>query len=315
MFRSLLYLLQKRIVDGAGRHAYRACDDLDILRAGMYVGLLERLRSVAFFCGYERSGDLDSRGAQGEGMLYLGGVHNASGDDDRNPGAVGFRPGIRAGDDLPDLQVVGDVKAFFLHALQVFPGKTQMPAGVRTLDDEKIRGPAVMPVPHLQDDACGLFRGDDGRDQGICSFHVFWQVHRKAGAGDDDVRTGGSGCPHIVAVIPGGDHDIKAQQPLAAAVGAGGNGSCLLKFQGHGAQVGLFGVCPEIRFPEADLGRRDDADSAFPGNGSGQPGQADADAHSALDQGKLRCFISDIQSYCIHEKPFRASCAADGRTL
>jgi hypothetical protein len=42
-------------------------------------------------------------------------------------------------------------------------------------------------------------------------------------------------------------------------------------------------ICEEIRFVKSDLCSGDHTDASGAGNGSGQPGQADADSHAALN--------------------------------
>ena len=54
------------------------------------------------------------------------------------------------------------------------------------------------------------------------------------------------------------------------------------KIVGRSPQIGLMGVFMIIRFPETDLGRGNNSDSALRRHCSRQSGKADADAHPSL---------------------------------
>ena len=115
-----------------------------------------------------------------------------------------------------------------------------MSAGVGPLDDQKIRGALIMAVPHFEDNAGGFFGRNDGSDLCIGPFYIFRHIHRKAGAGDDHIGARLCRRLYIVRIIPGGCHDIIADQSVAGAVCFCGNFFCLFQFADHGSEIRFF---------------------------------------------------------------------------
>ena len=73
------------------------------------------------------------------------------------------------------------------------------------------------------------------------------------------------------------------------------NPACFFHLGQDSPLVGFFGIPVEILFPVADLSGGNDSDPAFLCNGACQTAKADANAHSTLDQGKSRKFITDFK--------------------
>ena len=85
------------------------------------------------------------------------------------------------------------------------------------------------------------------------------------------------------------DHDVVADDAVRR------NPACFFHLGQDSPLVGFFGISVEIFFPVADLSGGNDSDPAFLCNGACQTAKADANAHSTLDQGKFRKFITDFK--------------------
>ena len=73
------------------------------------------------------------------------------------------------------------------------------------------------------------------------------------------------------------------------------NPACFFHLGQDSPLVGFFGIPVEILFPVADLSGGNDSNPAFLCNGACQTAKADTNAHSTLDQGKSRKFITDFK--------------------
>ena len=85
------------------------------------------------------------------------------------------------------------------------------------------------------------------------------------------------------------NHDVVADDTVRR------NPACFFHLGQDSPLVGFFGIPVEIFFPVADLSGGNDSDPAFLCNGACQTAKADANAHSTLDQGKSRKFITDFK--------------------
>ena len=134
-----------------------------------------------------------------------------------------------------------------LELCQLLPGKAQMTACQRSLNHYQIRSRLIVSVPHLADNLGSLDRGHDRCNFSGASLHIFRQIHRKTGPRNNEIRADFHGSLHVLNIILGGNHDIKADDAFR------GNSSGLFQFALHGPQICLLGIAVKIRLPKADL--------------------------------------------------------------
>ena len=109
-----------------------------------------------------------------------------------------------------------------------------------------------------------------------CACRDIRQRYRQSGAGYDQISTGLNGSSHIILIVLGSYHDIHADDSALRQLFRPDD------FLSDCPQIGLMGVFMIIRFPETDLGRGNNSDSALRRHCSRQSGKTDADAHPSL---------------------------------
>ena len=156
-------------------------------------------------------------------MLYLSDIHDASGSDNRNMDTIFLTILMDAGDDPADLIIIVSLVIWFVQMIQLFSGKSQMSACVSSFNDYKVCSALISTIPHFQDDTCCFFRRDDRCDLGVSTCHIFRQIYRQTGTGDDHIGAGVGSRFYVIRIILRGNHDIISDKSLAFAVCTGGN--------------------------------------------------------------------------------------------
>ena len=218
MLLLLCNFFKKGIVNCPARHTYRTCNDLNVFFFCIYISLFVGRSSITFFCCDKRSSHLNTFSTKRKSMLYLSGIHDASGGDNRDMDTIFLTILMDAGDDPADLIIIVSLVIWFVQMIQLFSGKSQMSACVSSFNDYKVCSALISTIPHFQDDTCCFFRRDDRCDLGVSTCHIFRQIYRQTGTGDDHIGTGVGSRFYVIRIVLRGNHDIISDKSLAFAV-------------------------------------------------------------------------------------------------
>ena len=288
-FKPLFHPIEERAVDSPSRHADGTFDDLDVLRFGVEIGLLEGRIGVALLGGHEARAHLHAVGAQLHDTVdILAGV-DAAARDDGNMAVVFGTESAHLGDDFGN---EGFERKMLVGELLLLV--SEVTARLGAFDDDGVGNVPVLREPLLTQQFRRTRRRHDRGQLGLGALREERrQVERQAGARKDDVGLLGDGGLHHVGEVRHGDHNVYADD---APRGFAGLAKLLLKPPDRGCAV-VFRI---VVVDGSETCRRNDADAALIGNGRSQSGEGYAYAHAALHDGDGGEQISDFQ--CFHVK-------------
>ena len=250
----------------------------------MHVALFERRIGVALFGGHEAGAHLYPLGPQLQNVVDVLARVNAAAGDDRDMAVVRRLEGVHLlhdrGQDLFERVVL---------VLDLIGLVAEVAAGLRPFDDDRVGNVAVVGQPLFAQEFRGTGRRDDRRQ--FCAAALGEerrQVQRQPGTREDDVGLLLNGGFHHVGEVGHGDHDVDTDD--AARLFAG---LAQLFAQPPDARYVVVGRIVAVN--DTESGRGDNAHAAFVGDGRGQSRKRDADAHSALNDGRASQQIADFE--------------------
>lgn len=250
----------ERVQERAAWHVDRALYDGDVALFGIHIHLFEFVSGVAFFGSDEAGRHLYAGEAEGEVVLDVFLIEDATAEDDGDLLFEFFFKFFDNGKDFFDFLLIAVAFVFF----HLFSGVAEMSAGFRAFDNDHVGGAVVVAFPQFQDDAGGFRGADDRGDLGVGAFYAGGKVGGESGTGEDDVCAVFGSAAGIVFIVMAFGHDVHADDALLCFF------SGFLQFGFQCAKVGIDGIGFEVWFIEAYIGSRDDTHAAFIGYGTGE---------------------------------------------
>ena len=287
LFQPLFHPLQEGVVDGPARHTHRTLDDLYVLLRGFDVTPLELRRGVALLRSDEARPHLNAVGAQLHDAINVFARVDAACCDDRDVRIVRRAETTDFRNDFGQQPLQREVFVGDLFRLVA-----QVPAGLGSLDHDRVGNVFVVGEPFLADEFGGSGRRNDRSQLRLAAFgQERRQVEGHTGPRKDDVGLLCDGRSDHVCEVGHGYHDIDADDAFGLFTGF----AQLFAQAPDACRIVVLGVFP---VDDAQSGRGDHSHTALVGYGRCESREGDAYAHTALNDGKTGQQIADFQ--CFH---------------
>ena len=264
-----------------------AFDDHDIIGGGVDEDFFGFAVDPGFFSADEIGADLNTVVSDGDHFFNIGSACHFTGTDDGDVGA------IELFEDFFHI-MEQDIEGACFGMFDLFQCETEMSAVPGTFHDNGIGLAVILFLPCFEDDFQCSAAGHNGDERDIGIAHIFRQLQRQSGTGDDEIHTGSDAGLHDVLIVGEGDHHIDAEGFFIAAEFFGfGDFIC------KGFPADLIELLFRF-FGIAHTNAGDGAETALIDGFSSKGGGADPDTHTSLNDGVLAGQISDLQRRKFH---------------